>query len=221
MPTGEPMSLCPNCGLYYYATCGHSCASLPVITAGDTNLPYNYHSFCYTCGMWHATNAACYSMPGWQPLTTFQPTQAPHQARITLLPGATMPTFGTPGSIGFDLYASKDEVIENGQHKLISTGLIIEPPDGYWMMIASRSSTIKRGLILANGVGVVDPDYCGPADEIKLSLLNVSPVWSYIKQGDRLAQGIFVPVPPKFSWSLNDGTGGGPSSRGGFGSTGL
>ena len=39
--------------------------------------------------------------------------------------------------------------------------------------IFARSSTpLKRGLMIANGVGVIDPDYCGPADEIKIAVMN-------------------------------------------------
>jgi dUTP pyrophosphatase len=142
----------------------------------------------------------------------------PRQAEITVLPGGTLPERGTKNSIGFDLSASQDMIIENRQHKLVPTGLIIKPPQGYWLMLAARSSLIKRGLILANGIGVVDPDYCGPEDEVRISLYNVTDAWSYIKKGDRLAQGMFLPIPDSFEWLQKELPEG--DSRGGFGSTG-
>jgi len=49
------------------------------------------------------------------------------------------------------------------QIALVPTGLVIEIPRGYFLGIFARSSTpLKRGLMVANGVGVIDPDYAGP-----------------------------------------------------------
>ena len=70
---------------------------------------------------------------------------------------------------------------------------------------------------MANGVGVIDPDYAGPDDEVRIQVLNVSTSDVTIKPGDRLAQGIVLPA-PRVTWeetaSLRQET------RGGFGSTG-
>ena len=86
-----------------------------------------------------------------------------------------LPTYGTDASAGFDLAAAQDLTIAPGQIALIRTGLIIEVPVGYFLAIFARSSTpLKRGLMVANGVGVVDPDYCGPTDEILIQVLNIS-----------------------------------------------
>jgi dUTP pyrophosphatase len=85
--------------------------------------------------------------------------------------------------------------------------------------IFARSSTpLKRGLMVANGVGVVDPDYCGPGDEVKIAVLNVTTAPVTIRQGDRIAQGIFLPA-PRVTWEETDALG--TSSRGGFGGTGA
>ena len=52
---------------------------------------------------------------------------------------------------------------------LVPTGLVVHVPEGYFFGIFARSSTpLKRGLMVANGVGIVDSDYCGPGDEIKV-----------------------------------------------------
>ena len=59
--------------------------------------------------------------------------------------------------------------------RLVGTGLVIAVPEGHFLGIFARSSTpLKRGLMVANGVGVIDADYCGPADEIKIQVLNIT-----------------------------------------------
>ena len=70
---------------------------------------------------------------------------------------------------------------------------------------------------MANGVGVLDPDYCGPTDEVLIQVLNVSGADVRVTRGDRLAQGIVLPA-PRVSWQEVDDLG--PVSRGGFGATG-
>ena len=98
------------------------------------------------------------------------------------------------------------------------TGLIIEVPAGYFLGIFARSSTpLKRGLIVANGVGIVDPDYSGPADEVMVQLLNVGETPAYIRKGDRVAQAIVLPA-PRVTWEEVEELG--RVERGGFGSTG-
>ena len=82
----------------------------------------------------------------------------------------------------------------------------------------TRSSTpLRRGLMVANGVGVVDPDYCGPADEVKIALLNFTVHPVQVSAGDRLAQGMLLPT-ARVEWE--ETTTGKKDSRGGFGSTG-
>jgi dUTP pyrophosphatase len=53
--------------------------------------------------------------------------------------------------------------------------LIIEAPEGHFLLIASRSSTPKKkGLVIPQSVGIVDRDYSGPEDEIKLQVMNIT-----------------------------------------------
>jgi dUTP pyrophosphatase len=105
-----------------------------------------------------------------------------------------LPSYQTAGAAGFDLAASADVTIDPGQIVLVPTGLVIEVPAGHFLGIFARSSTpLKRGLVVANGVGVVDSDYCGPADEIRIQVLNVSRESVVVRRGDRLAQGIILP----------------------------
>jgi dUTP pyrophosphatase len=139
--------------------------------------------------------------------------------RITrLLPSVPLPAYQTPGAAGFDLAASADLTVEPGAIVLVPTGLVIEAPAGHFLGIFARSSTpLKRGLIVANGVGVVDADYCGPADEIRIQVMNVTASPVTIRAGERLAQGILMPF-TRAEW-VESGTEG-RASRGGFGSTG-
>ena len=133
-------------------------------------------------------------------------------------PSIPLPEYKTPGSVAFDLSPSVDTVIPPHEIRLVPTGLVICTPPGHMLAIAARSSTpLKRGLVIANGVGIVDQDYCGPADEIKLQLLNFSDKPVEIKKGDRLAQGLFIPV-ERAEWEETKELNG--NSRGGFGSTG-
>lgn len=129
-----------------------------------------------------------------------------------------MPSYQTAGAAGFDLAASADVTVAPGAIVLVPTGLVVEVPAGHFLGIFARSSTpLKKGLVVANGVGVLDSDYCGPTDELKIQVMNVTPAPVQIRVGDRLAQGVVVPF---VRVALEDGDGATAPSRGGFGSTG-
>lgn len=128
-----------------------------------------------------------------------------------------LPKYESSGAAGFDLAASVDMTIEPGQVTLVPTGLVIAVPTGHVLGIFARSSTpLKRGLMVANGVGLVDSDYCGPRDEIKIEVYNFTQRPVAVAKGDRLAQGVIMPF-VRADWQETDAT---APSRGGFGSTG-
>jgi dUTP pyrophosphatase len=134
-----------------------------------------------------------------------------------LSPSVQLPRYESDGAAAFDLAASEDVTIDPGEVALVPTGLVIEVPAGMFLAIFARSSTpLKRGLMVANGVGVVDPDYCGPADEVKIALVNFRNAAAQVKAGDRLAQGILLPA-PRVVWEEADSSR--TTSRGGFGAT--
>ena len=136
---------------------------------------------------------------------------------VRLDPSMPLPRYETAGAAGFDLAAAADVTIVPGQVALIPTGLVIEVPAGHFLGVFARSSTpLKRGLIVANGVGVVDSDYCGPADEIKVQVLNVTSQPVVVRRGDRLAQGVLLPF-VRAQWREEPATA--RPTRGGFGST--
>jgi dUTP pyrophosphatase len=130
-----------------------------------------------------------------------------------------LPRYGTRESAAFDLAAAGDVTIAPGRIALVPTGLVIEVPHGHVLAIVARSSTpLKRGLVVANGVGLIDPDYAGPTDEVRIQVLNVTDAPVTVSRGDRLAQGLVLPA-PQVEWdevdALHD------TARGGFGSTGT
>lgn len=133
-------------------------------------------------------------------------------------PHAALPAYQTSGAAAFDLAAAEQTTIQPGEVVLIPTGLVIEVPAGMFLAIFARSSTpLKRGLMVANGVGVVDPDYSGPEDEVKIAVLNVKGSAVTVDRGERIAQGIFMHA-PRVEWIEIDEMQ--SPSRGGFGATG-
>jgi dUTP pyrophosphatase len=128
-----------------------------------------------------------------------------------------LPAYQTKGSVGFDICARENTTIKPKEIALIPGNIIVETPAGYMLLIALRSSTPrKKGLIKPHGIGIVDNDYCGENDEVKVQVYNITDKDVVVEKGERIAQGVFVKV-EKFDWEETDSMG---KSRGGFGSTG-
>ena len=140
------------------------------------------------------------------------------KARIKLIDKSLpLPTYQTAGSVGFDIYSREDTEIKPHEIALIPGNIIVETPPGYMLLVALRSSTPrKKGLIKPHGIGVIDNDYCGEGDEIKVQVYNNTSNVAKVEKGERIAQGIFVKI-DKFDWEETDTMG---KTRGGFGSTG-
>ena len=136
------------------------------------------------------------------------------KVNVKLTPGAIMPTRGTDGAAGYDLYAIEDAVINCFHFIPVSTGVSMAIPAGHYGRIAPRSGlAVKHGVMV--GAGVIDSDYRG---EIKVALATLNGVYEF-KKGDRIAQIIIEPVvTPELAQvdSLDDSERG----DGGFGSTG-
>ena len=130
-----------------------------------------------------------------------------------------LPTYQTSGSVAFDLYARRNIKIPPWKPTIIPANVIIEVPKGFFLLLASRSSTpIKRNLIVANGIGVIDQDYHGDKDEIGVQVLNFSDKDVMIERGERIAQALLVQVAKVVEFEVVDSIK--KESRGGFGSTG-
>lgn len=97
---------------------------------------------------------------------------------------AILPTRGSAESIGADIYSIEDIVIPSGEHRLISTGISAQAPEGCYIRIAPRSGLAAKHSVDVLA-GVVDRDYTG---EIKVILINNSNQLFNISAGDRIAQ---------------------------------
>jgi dUTP pyrophosphatase len=128
-----------------------------------------------------------------------------------------LPQYHSPLAAGFDLYTRKDTIIKPQEIALVPTNIALQPPPDFWFLLAARSSLQKLGLQLVNGIGVIDPDYCGNDDEIKIILRNFSPKKITLKNGERLAQAILI---PRFQAQFIPTSKLTSSNRGGIGSTG-
>lgn len=103
-----------------------------------------------------------------------------------------LPSYKTAGSAGMDLKANiqGDITIFPLERKLIPTGIYISIPSGYEGQIRGRSGlALNHGITLANGIGTIDSDYRG---ELKIILINLGQEEYNIKDGDRIAQLVFM-----------------------------
>lgn len=97
---------------------------------------------------------------------------------------ATLPTRGSGGAVGYDLYSTEEVVVPPTHRALVGTGIAIVLPVGVYGRVAPRSGlAVKHGIQV--GAGVVDPDYTG---EIKVVLFNHGDKDFEVKKGDRVAQ---------------------------------
>ncbi|MGN0706974.1 MAG: dUTP diphosphatase [Faecalibacterium sp.] len=135
-------------------------------------------------------------------------------------PRAKVPVYATAGAAAADLCAVLDEpmTLAPMQRALVPTGLAIELPGPYVVaLVYARSGlSIKHGLCMANGVGVVDSDYRG---ELKVPMINLGQQSYTIQPGDRVAQLCIAPVDMAQFVPVQQ-LGDTARGEGGFGSTG-
>ncbi len=146
------------------------------------------------------------------------------QVRIKrLTETAIIPKYQSKGSAAIDLHADVNGKIDSyalhprGLTVQIPTGLSIQIPTGYVGIVSSRSGLgVKKGLVVAHGVGVIDSDYRGP---LMIPVWNRSTSFIEIRPGDRIVQMLFLPVEQMDLIEVEelDST---ERGSGGFGSTG-
>lgn len=135
--------------------------------------------------------------------------------------GINLPVRKTKYSAGYDIEAAEDVVIPSFKKgtnpTLVKTGLKAYMKDDEYLMLANRSSNPKKkGLILANSIGVVDKDYYGNVDNdghFMFAFYNIKEEDIEIKKGEVIGQAIFMP----YLVADNDVAEG--IREGGFGST--
>ena len=132
-----------------------------------------------------------------------------------------LPIRKTKGSAGYDIEAVEDTVVPSFKKgmkpTLIKTGIKAYMREDEVLILANRSSNpSKKGLIMANSIGVIDSDYYGNPDNdghIMFAFYNIKEEDIEIKKGEAIGQGIFQ----KFLITDNDISTG--TRTGGFGST--
>ena len=135
--------------------------------------------------------------------------------------GINLPVRKTKYSAGYDVEAAEDIIIPSFKKgmkpTLVKTGIKSYMQENEYLMLANRSSNPgKKGLILANSVGIIDKDYYGNPDNdghIMFAFYNIKDEDVEIKKGDCIGQAIFMP----FLMADNDVAVG--TRTGGFGST--
>jgi dUTP pyrophosphatase len=129
-----------------------------------------------------------------------------------------LPEYKTKGAVGFDLTARLETVIKPFEVTLIPLNVVVKVPKGYGLFLFSRSSVPgKKGLMVANSVGVIDQDYHGEDDEIKMAALNFTKKDVIVEKGERICQGIIMKIATPTITEVKKMA---SKSRGGFGTTG-
>ena len=133
---------------------------------------------------------------------------------------ARVPAYATAGAAAADLCAVLDAPLTLApmQRVLVPTGLAIElpGPETVALVYARSGLSIKHGLCMANGVGVIDSDYRG---ELRVPMINLGAEAYTIQPGERVAQLCIAPVYAA-AFVPAEALGDTARGEGGFGSTG-
>lgn len=103
---------------------------------------------------------------------------------------AMIPTYADPGASGFDFYATESVIIHPCASASIGTGISVEIPAGYEIQVRGRSGLAFKHDVIAH-FGTIDESYRG---EIRVKLWNQGEVPIHVQAGDRIAQGVLMPV---------------------------
>lgn len=139
--------------------------------------------------------------------------------RLPSNPDLPLPDRATAQAAGYDVRSAEEEVVLGpGEIRLVSTGLIMELPEGMECQVRPRSGlALKHGVTLPNSPGTIDPDYRG---ELRVIMQNLGPAPVTLHRGERIAQLVFARFESPDVLESEDLTG---TARGdgGFGSTGT
>ena len=109
--------------------------------------------------------------------------------RLPSNPDLPLPAPATPQAAGYDIRSAIEVVLNPGEIRLISTGLIMELPEGMECQVRPRSGlALKYGITLPNSPGTIDPDYRG---EVKIIIQNLGSEQVTLIRGERIAQLVF------------------------------
>lgn len=129
-----------------------------------------------------------------------------------------LPQYHSAGAAAFDLIARESVIVQPQEIALIPANVIVKVPEGYALLLLPRSSLPKKkSLVFPHSIGLIDQDYHGPEDELRMQVQNIGKEPVTVERGERLAQGLFVKI-ERAEWQETDDHG--AKTRGGFGSTG-
>ena len=103
-----------------------------------------------------------------------------------------LPAYKTEGAAAFDLCAREQVEILPKEFKYVPLNVAIETPPGYFLLLVARSSTHKKGIWMANGIGIGDSDFSGDQDQYQAVYYNFSDKPVLVEKGERIAQGLIV-----------------------------
>lgn len=136
--------------------------------------------------------------------------------KVRLHSGGHLPTYHGNGECA-DLYTAESVELEPLEYRLISLGVSMQLPKGYYAQVYSRSSTTqKHGVIMANGVGIIENSYCGDGDVWHFPAVAIRK--TVIPAGTRICQFRLVRQEPQMEFETVEVLGN--PDRGGIGSTG-
>ena len=137
--------------------------------------------------------------------------------RISKYPNAVIPYRATEHSAGYDFVAAEGVYVRPHSISSIPTGIKCQLEPEYYLQLALRSSTPKKkGLMLANGIGIIDADYYNNSDNeghIMFQVYNFTDDTVEIEAGERIGQGTIL----RYYITEDDNATG--KREGGFGST--
>ena len=135
--------------------------------------------------------------------------------------GFSLPIKGTKRAAGYDFINPEQVTIQPKEIKIVKTGIKAYFPNDIALLLLNRSSNAKKkGLVLMNGVGLIDADYVDNEDnegEIGFMFMNITEEPVTINEGDKLGQGMFVKYFDTSDYNSSNVL----DRTGGWGSTGI
>lgn len=124
--------------------------------------------------------------------------------------------YKTQGAVAFDLITREDTVVAPGGSARIPSNLVVGIPQGYMLILDSRSSMpVKKPGLIAH-VGIIDQDYCGPTDELLFQVQNIGSNPVTVLRGESIGQAVFIKIEKAEFEEVDEISN---EDRGGFGST--
>jgi dUTP pyrophosphatase len=129
-----------------------------------------------------------------------------------------LPEYKTEKAAAMDLAARETVAIPARSIGYVPLNIAFKLPPNHFALVAARSSLHKKGVMMANGIGIGDEDYCGDNDEYRAVLFNFTDQEVTIEKGERIVQLLIL---ERNEVALEEVEHLGEKDRGGIGSTGF